>query len=88
MNNDQIWSSIRILLMTLGGMALSHGLINSTQLEDVVGALMVILPAVYAIWSKRESAVVAKAVNTVNSNPNIVGDATQGTVVVKPATAS
>lgn len=69
--------------MALGGMALSHGLINRTQLEDVVGALMVVLPAFYAIWSKRESAIVTKAVSIVNSNPNIVGDATQGTVAVK-----
>ena len=67
MNKEQIQSLVRSLLVSVGGSLVAKGVITSDQLSNVVGAIMVILPVIWSVWQKRESAKLDKAVDTVNA---------------------
>jgi hypothetical protein len=48
---DTTLALIRYALTTLGGALLvKRGLISDAALQDVIGALLVILPAIYGAW--------------------------------------
>lgn len=57
MTSDAIQGIIRHFLTTAGGALVASGVINSGQLQDAVGALMVLGGIGWSIYQKRQAAV-------------------------------
>ena len=49
---DDIQGIVRHVLTTAGGALVSDGLINSSQLQDGVGAVVVLLGIGWSLWNK------------------------------------
>ena len=82
MNSDQIQSLIRTVLVTIGGSLVASGKITDPQLTQFAGAVAILGSLAWSLWSKRESARLAAAVQVVNASPHTTGDANRGTVTI------
>jgi hypothetical protein len=49
---NALLSAVRTLLGALGGFLVTKGIIDSSTMQDVVGAIMVIIPVVWGAWDK------------------------------------
>ncbi len=61
MNQEQVLSIVRQILLFGGGLIVSKGWIDNTTLITVVGALVTLIGSAWAIWSKRPTGLVASA---------------------------
>ncbi|AWI89196.1 hypothetical protein C0214_13565 [Methylobacterium sp. DM1] len=70
MNTAQIASAARILIVFLGGIAVSRGwatqdqidfLSDATMLTAIVGGVAALVAAVYGVWMRRPAGIVAQA---------------------------
>ena len=52
MNSDDIQALVRHFLTTAGGMLVTSGLITSGQLQDGIGAVMILGGIVWSLWQK------------------------------------
>lgn len=84
-----IWSAIRSLLMVAGMWLATHKYIDAAGVNEIVGALMVLLPAGYGVWQKQQAEKDAKAREAKALNVGIaVADATPGkTAAIAPENA-
>jgi hypothetical protein len=86
MNTAQIASAARILIVFLGGIAVSRGwatqdqidfLSDATMLTAVVGGVAALVAAVYGVWMRRPAGIVASAaklpeVSEIKAAPRLV----------------
>lgn len=78
-SQQALLSGIRSLLIAAGASLTAKGLIDSTTWNQVVGAIMVILPAAWGAWDKYRSETATKAREAVALNVGIaVADRTAG----------
>lgn len=54
--NQELQGTIRHVLTTLGGMIASKGLIESADVDIVVGAIVALIGFAWSIYSKRKGA--------------------------------
>ncbi len=53
---ETVLAMIRYALTTLGGILLvKRGLVSDTELQEIVGAVLVIVPTVYGMWLTRRN---------------------------------
>lgn len=55
MNTEAWLGLIRHILTTAGGVLASKGVIESGQVETVVGAVVVLIGVVWSVWAKRQT---------------------------------
>lgn len=72
MNEDMkqaLMSAIRSTLVAVGAALSAKGLLDSATMQTIVGAVMVIIPALWGVWDKfrAESAAKAREVAAVNA---------------------
>ena len=86
MNTAQIASAARILIVFLGGIAVSRGwatqdqidfLSDATMLTAIVGGIAALVAAVYGVWMRRPAGIVASAaklpeVSEIKAAPRLV----------------
>jgi len=84
-----LFSAIRSLLIVAGTSLAAHGFIASGAVNEVVGAIMVIIPVVWGVWDKVEAERATKAREVAAVNAGIrLADLTPGpTPPVAPAEA-
>ena len=76
---DAVLSAVRSLLIVLGSGLVAKGYLSDGVMQQVIGAVMVLLPAAWGIWDKYEAATAAKARDVVAVNAGIaLADSTIG----------
>lgn len=55
MNTEAWLGLIRHILTTAGGVLASKGVIESGQIETIVGAVVVLIGVVWSVWAKRQT---------------------------------
>lgn len=53
--NQAIWSAVRSILVTAGGIIAAKGYTDTATVNEIIGALMVLIPAIYGVWQKYQS---------------------------------
>ena len=76
MNQEQLTSIIRQLLLTVGGGLVTKGFLDDGTLQLVVGAVMAVGAAAWAIYTRRNNGLVASAagvpgVSSITAEPHI-----------------
>ena len=76
MNQEQLTSIIRQLLLTVGGGLVTKGFLDDGTLQLVVGAVMAVGAAALAIYTRRNNGLVASAagvpgVSSITAEPHI-----------------
>lgn len=80
MNNEQIMSFIRQILLALGGGLVTKGYIDNGTLTAIVGGLMALGTAVWGLYVRRANGLIASAA-TVPTVQKIVTDDKTASVV-------
>ena len=85
MNQEQVLSIVRQVLLFGGGIVVSKGWIDNSTLVSVVGALVTLIASAWAIWTRRATGLVAAAaalpdVSKVVTDPSIAN----GTLAANP----
>jgi len=76
---DAVLSAVRSLLIVLGSGLVAKGYLSDGVVQQVIGAIMVLLPAAWGIWDKYQVATAAKARDVVAVNAGIaLADSTMG----------
>lgn len=97
MNTAQIASAARILIVFLGGIAVSRGwatqdqidfLSDATMLTAVVGGVAALVAAVYGVWMRRPAGIVTSAaklpeVSEIKAAPRLVDRVDDAKVTVR-----
>lgn len=97
MNTAQIASAARILIVFLGGIAVSRGwatqdqidfLSDATMLTAIVGGAAALAAAVYGVWMRRPAGIVASAaklpeVSEIKAAPRLVDRVDDAKVTVR-----
>jgi len=86
-------SIARAVLTAAGGWAVNHGYVQSDQVQQLVGAVLVLLAVAWSLWQKRNAHVDAKnAVAVVNAQQSTISTLSsqivqsQGTSTYAPST--
>ena len=66
MNNDQITSIVRQILLAVGGFFVGSGWVDNETMLQIAGALSVIVASVWALWTRTDKNIVASAAAKVN----------------------
>lgn len=79
--NPQIATSIRSILIALGGAAVGMGVTDESTMTSIVGGAMVVLPWIWNLWRNRKSGIIAAAaalpeVKTIVTTPSIANSST------------
>lgn len=61
MNQDQVTSIVRQVLLAVGGGLVTKGYVDSGTMTAIVGALAIIVGSVWAIYTRRNTGLVASA---------------------------
>lgn len=61
MNNEQFASIVRQILLAAGGFAVSKGWTDNETMVQIVGGLSIVIAGAWALWSRRDKAIVASA---------------------------
>lgn len=56
MNAETIGGIVRHALTALGGYLVASGVLDPTQMETVVGAVVTVVGVVWSVWQKRQAA--------------------------------
>jgi len=85
-SKQALLSALRSILIVIGGTFTARGIMSSEMVDQIVGAMMVILPAAWGIWQKFSAEKKAKAREAIAVNIGIaVADRTPG---LTPAVAA
>lgn len=71
---NALLSAIRTLLGALGGFLAAHGILDQSTAQDVVGAIMVIIPIAWGMWAKYEDERAAKEREKVAVQAGVVAE--------------
>lgn len=85
-NNQALLSAIRTLLAAAGAWMATHKYIDATAVNEIIGAIMVIVPIAWGVWDKYRAEAATKAREAVAVNVGIaVADRTAGLTAPVPA---
>ena len=76
MNQDQIESIVRQLLLTIGGGLVTKGYLDSGTLQLVVGAFMAVGAAGWALYTRRNKGLIASAASVPSVHTIVTDTAT------------
>lgn len=84
--NQAVLSAVRTLLAAAGGWMATHDYIDADTMNEIVGAIMILIPLAWGIWSKYRAERDTKAREAVAVNVGIaVADRTAGVTPAVPA---
>lgn len=63
--SQALLSAIRTILVMMGTALAAHGYIDNGSVNEIVGAVMVIIPAVWGVWDKYRAEKATQARETV-----------------------
>lgn len=81
-------SAVRTLLAVAGAWLASHKYIDSGSVDQVIGAIMIIIPIAWGMWEKRNSEQKTKAREVVAVNTGIAVSNMQPNQITPPVTAA
>ena len=61
MNQEQITSILRQILLVLGGSLVTKGYIDAATLNSIIGAVLILGGSFWAIYSRRQAGILASA---------------------------
>jgi hypothetical protein len=61
MNFEQVMSIVRQIMLFLGGLLVTKGVTDSATLQTVVGALVTLISSGWAIYTRRNTGLIASA---------------------------
>lgn len=61
MNTEQVTSIVRQILLAVGGFVVGKGWVDNETMMQIAGALSVVLASLWALWTRRDKAIVAQA---------------------------